>query len=200
MSDSDSIRRQILESISDPVVPIEKRIALSFLEYNEYCAYINSYDLGIILKKVLYTLVAEQKVAGFDVPILHNVSEMSIRIDKGAVYVKSEVHVRAPVTAFIRFKYILENVEDAPRLRLMKNTLKVEEVTKPFDIAAKLALKVMDVESIARYELSDPGAVILRTLPDQLRPHGFDGKITTIELELMDDNTLSVFMKAERAS
>lgn len=192
------IRQQIVQSVAAPATNIENQIASSLIHYGEYCGQISSHDLGVILKKVLYTLVAEQKVAGFEVPLVHNVSQMDIKIADCEALIRSEVHVHAPVTAFIRFKYTLENVPGAPRLRLKKNSLQVEEITKPFDFAAKVALRVMDVERIARHELSDPAAVILRTLPEQLLHYGYDGLVSVIDLQFLKDNSLSVFMKALR--
>lgn len=187
------LRKQIAARISSPIDIIEKQIADCLADFGEYRDTMDAEELGLVLRKVFYTLVGEQKVGAFDVPIVHNVSEMDVIIANCEARVRCTVHIHEPITAFIKFRYTLENHPQQPnRLRLKNNKLEVEEITRAFDVGAKVALKVMGVEKIARHELSDPNGIIKRTLPAQLRRHGYTGDLTDVELEFTRDNRLSV--------
>lgn len=190
----DHLRKQIADSIAQPASTIEKRIAESLSRTGEFSGSLDADDLALILRKVLFTLVDEQKVAGLDVPITHNVSRMDVSIADCEVSVFAEVHIHEPIVGFITFRYTLENDPRArgQKLRLKDNHVEVSEITKPLDFAAKLALKIMNVRAIALHELHDPNAVIVRTLPEQLLPYGFEGDIETVDLEILRDDTLLV--------
>ena len=196
---SKQVRQQISQHIAEPTILVEQRIANALCDHGEFRASIDSGELALILRKVVYTLVGQQKVANVDLPIMHNVTEMQVRINSGEAAVACEVHVHQPIIAFIRFKYTLENdpVARGKRLRLKNNRIEVREITRPLDMGAKLALKMLRVEHIARQELSDPGGIIMRTLPDQLEPLGFDGRLCNIDLEFNGSGTLNVCITAE---
>ena len=193
---SKQLRQQISETIADPI--IEKRIANSLNADGEFSANIDSGELGLILRKVVFMLVGQQKVANFDVPIVHNVTQMDAKIVGSEARIACEVHVHQPIIAFLRFKYTLENDPDSDgtQLRLKHNRIDVQEITRPFDFGAKLALKMMRVEHIAHLELSDPNGIIKRTLPPQLLAQGFAGALGDIDLEFNGDNTLRVYITA----
>jgi hypothetical protein len=196
---NDLVRQQIEKHISDPTIPIEQKIATSLQELGEFRGKLTSDDLAVIMKNILYRLVEQQRFVGVEVPITHNVSEMSVKIARREAHVVCEMHVHHPITAFIRFTYTLENdvkAKTGKRLRLKNNVLEVKEVTHPFDIGAKTALKLLGVRGIAMRELSDPNDVIRRTLPEQLEKQGFKGKLEGIMLELLEDNTLEVYVRA----
>ena len=187
------LRQQIAAQISAPIDIIEKRIADCLSDFGEYRDTMDAEELGLVLRKVFYTLVGEQKVGHFDVPITHNVSDMDVTIAGCEARVHCTVHIHQPITAFIKFHYTLENHPHQPtRLRLKNNKLEVEEITRAFDVGAKVALKVMGVEKIAKHELSDPNGIIKRTLPPQLRRHGYDGVLSDVDLEFTRDDRLSV--------
>ncbi len=187
------LRKQIAAQISAPIDILEKRIADSLADFGEYRDTMDAEELGLVLRKVFYTLVGEQKVGHFDLPIVHNVSEMDVDIAGCEARVRCTVHIHQPITAFIKFRYTLENHPLQPtRLRLKNSKLDVEEITRAFDVGAKVALKVMGVEKIARHELSDPNGIIKRTLPPQLYLHGYEGVLTDVDLEFTHDNRLSV--------
>ena len=180
--------------------PIEQRIATALNETGEYQGTLNARELTPILKHVLFRLVAEQKVAGFNVPIVHHVSQMQVAILNQEIQIFCEVEVQQPVNAFIRFSYSLENAPGSPKnLRLKNNQLDVEEVTRRFDFSAKTALKMMNVAKIARTELSDPAAVIQHTIPSQLAAQNFYGTVNTIEISITEQNTLWVHLIADAA-
>lgn len=190
------LRQQIAHSIADPVAPFEHKIAESLKKRGEFRGNLTSDQLSVILRKVLFTMVGEQKVAGFDVPIVHNVSAMKVDICQREAKVFAEIHVHSPISAFIQFRYILENDRrnGGKKLRLKDNCMEVKEVTRPFDLGAKAALAIMGVKQIALRELADPNAVIQRTLPRQLGRIGFQGKLAQVDLELLADNTMWVYV------
>lgn len=195
-SPNDIVRQQIEKSISDPTIPIEQKIAASLQELGEFQGRLTSDDLAVIMKNILYKLVEQQRIVGIEVPITHNVSEMRVKIARQEAHIVCEMHVHHPIIAFIRFTYTLQNDGKNPkRLRLKNNALDVKEVTRPFDIGAKTALKILGVRGLALRELNDLNDVIRRTLPEQLEKQGFKGKLDGIMLEFLDDDTLSVYVK-----
>jgi hypothetical protein len=184
------LSQRIADRLSRPVAPIEQQIAESLTESGVFEAELSAEELAVIMRKLLYMLVAEQKVAGVEVPIVHNVSKMEIDIANSEAEIACEVHIHSPLVGFIQFSYTLENAdedEDEGRLQLKDNALAVKEVTRPMDMAAKLALRIMNVRAIALRELSDLGALIRRTLPEQLQEHGFEGQIDEVLMTLQDD-------------
>lgn len=195
-SRNSDVRKRISQDIARPVEEIERRIAEALNANGQYEGYMSCDDLGVIMRKVLFTLVDEQKVGGVDVPITHNVTDMQVEIADGEAHVACELHIHSPIKAFIRFEYTLINDPQNPgkKLSLKDNQLTVTEITKPFDFAAKTALKIMGVRNIALDELKNPNYVIQRTLPGQLRQLGFDGELTTVELAI-NDNDMHVFVK-----
>ena len=164
----------ITEHIAKPVVPFEEMIARSLNKKGEYRGHLTSDQLSVILRKVLFTLVAEQKVAGMDVPIVHNVSATDVTMSRREARVFAEVHVHTPVTAFIQFRYCLENGNpgSSKSLRLKGNQVEVKEITRPLDFGAKAALRIMAVRNIALRELRDPNAVALVELSRAGWPNG----------------------------
>ncbi len=195
----DTVRKQIADIIAEPVAPFEEKIAHTLKEKGEFQGCLNADQLSIIMRKVLFTLVAEQKVAGFDVPIAHNVSAMQVNIAQREAVVFAEVHVHSPIIAFIQFRYTLENDRRYPgkKLHLKRDDVEVKEVTRPFDLGARAALAILGVRQIALRELSNPNAVIQRTLPSQLARLGFKRELAEVELELKDDDSMHVYIRAD---
>lgn len=191
-----ALHQQVKRTISEPVLPLEHKVARALIETGEFLGTLTADELAVIMRKVLYTLVDEQKVAGLDVPLVHNVSRMDVSIVGGEAAVSCEVHIHTPIKAFITFDYVLENDRQADngQLRLKDNRLEVREITRPFDIGAKAALKVMGVRHIALQELSDVNGIIRRTLPPQLRQLGFEGELVDVALELQDNGTMAVYL------
>mgnify|MGYP005850137027 CR=1 FL=1 len=196
-----ALRKQIQGPIAEPVLPLEEKVARALLDSGEFLGTLTSDELAVIMRKVLYTLVDEQKVAGVEVPLVHNVSRMDVSIAGCEAAVSCEVHIHTPIKAFITFDYVLENDHQSNngQLRLKGNRLDVKEITRPFDIGARAALKVMGVRHIALRELSDVNAIIRRTLPAQLRQQGFKGELTAVGLELLADGTMAVYLTGDQA-
>ncbi len=193
------LRQQISEPIAEPALLLEKRVARALADSGEFLGVFTAEELAVVMRKVLYTLVAEQKVAGVDVPLTHNVTRMEVSIVGHEATVSCELHIHAPIQAFIIFDYVLENDGQANngRLLLKGNQLNIKEITRPFDVAARTALKVMNVRRIALKELSNVNLLIMRTLPPQLRAHGFEGALATVALELQDGGGMAVYLAAD---
>jgi hypothetical protein len=172
---------------------IEQRIAEALKRRGTFEGELTSFDLEPILKNVLFALVSEQRVAGIAAPISHSVPLMKVHMRSAVASVFSELHIHAPIRAIIQFRYGLENDPRAPgKLRLKGGDIEVSEDTHRFDLAAKAALKVLNVHAISKRELSDPNDVIRRTLPPQLRQQGFDVNLAAVELAFTTTDTLRV--------
>lgn len=195
----ETLRQQIEDPIAEPALLLEKRVARALINNGEFLGVFTAEDLAIVMRKVLYTLVAEQKVAGVDVPLVHNVTRMEVSIAGCEAAVSCELHIHAPIQAFITFDYVLENDSEANsgRLLLKGGQVEVREVTRPFDVTARAALKVMGVRRIALKDLNNVNALIRRTLPPQLRPHGFEGELAVVGLELQPVGTMAVYLAAD---
>lgn len=188
----DDLQQQIAGQMAVPTSEIELRIAEALLIGGRFSGELSSEELAPILSNVLYTLVQQQKVAGLDVPVVHNVNRMEVEIVKAQAHVLCELHLHAPIRAFIRFEYTLINDPHNRRnLCLKDGELRVKETTGRFDLAARAALRVMGVRQMAMHELRDPGDVIRRTLPYRLRQHGFETSLSDISLSLTQ-SSLSV--------
>lgn len=194
------LRQQINDNLTEPILGIEHRIADSLCADGEFHSEIDSTELGFILRKIVYRIVDEQRVANISVPILHNITQMDAAIMEGGALVNCEVHVHEPIIAFIRLKYGLENDPRScgTRLRLKDNRLEVREITRPFDVGAKLALKMLRLENVVRHELSDPNGLIKRMLPQPLEQYGYTGAVHNVELEFNGASTLRVFITGEK--
>lgn len=169
---------------------IEQRIADSLRDSGRFHEPIEAEELAIILENVVSTLFSEQKVGGVNFGIAHSISGMEVYIVSGEASVCFLVRIHKPIVAAIKFSYILINdpVSITHKLVVKKGTLEIEERTRRFDLKAKAALTAINVEYMARQELSDLSGIILKTLPPQLRHHGVEGNLTSIGLVLTDSN------------
>jgi hypothetical protein len=194
-----TLRQQAHDQIADAALLLEQKVARALIDGGEFVGVFTADELAVVMRKVLYTLVDDQKVAGVDVPLLHNVTRMDVDIAGGEAAVSCELHIHAPIKAFITFDYVLENdtCADSGRLRLKDNEVTVKEVTRPLDIAARTALKVMNVRHITMREMNDINGIIRRTLPAQLRQQGFEGELSTVELELRESDAMAIYLAAE---
>ena len=178
---------------------IETRIARALVRRGKFHDDITAAELEVILRNVVYVMFAQQRVAGVDVGLLHNVPVMNVTIRDGEADVEFVVHVHKPIVAFIEFKYTLINDPEAPDagwLRVKEGSLEIEERTRRFDIKAKAALAATGIERVARQELGEPAQIILKTLPDRLWDKGVTGELAEIALSLNSDS-LRVFLRGE---
>lgn len=179
---------------------IEQRIADALVANGYFSAYLTDEELAVILSNVIFALIGMQKVAGFDVGLEHRVQHMAVRLARSTATVETEVEIFKPVKARLAFRYVLENdpAEPGEGLRLKANSLQVEQHVRRFDVRARAALAVMDVQRLAAHELRDVRDVIRRTLPPQLQRLRVDGAFTDIRLRL-DADRLDVYLEGEFA-
>jgi predicted DNA-binding transcriptional regulator len=177
---------------------IEQRIAASLRDFGRFHEPIKAEELAVILESVVSTLFSEQKVVGVNVGITHSITGMEVYINNAEANVCFLVRIHKPIVAAIKFSYSLINdpVSIRNKLVVKKGTLQVVEITRRFDLKAKAALAAIDVDYLARQELSDLGGIILKTLPPQLESHGVEGIISEIGLALTDTG-LDVYLEGE---
>jgi hypothetical protein len=186
----EQLRAQI-EAVSEqrhPSDQIETRIAAELASTGRFDSRITSEEMANILRNLVYTMFSTHTLAGQGVNMVHNVATMRVNINESQADVRFIVHIHKPIVAFLKFKYALVNdpVSISPKLTLKRNSLVIEEHTRRFDIKAKAALAAVNIESIARKELTNPSRVIQATLPSRLERHGLCGQFTCIELALVD--------------
>lgn len=186
----EQLRAQI-EAVSAHQYPsdqIEQKIAAQLIANGRFDAPINADELAVILRKLVYAMFANHTLAGQGINLIHNVATMQVQINGNQADIRFIVHIHKPIRAFLKFKYALVNdpVSVSPRLTLKRNSLMIEEHTRRFDIKAKAALAAINLESIARKELSDPTRIIRATLPARLQKHGLSGQFTCVEMALAD--------------
>ena len=150
-----------------PQKNIEKRIAASLRDFGRFQESIEAADLAVIIKGVVSALFAEQKIGGVVVPVTSTISAMDVHIENSEAQVCFLVRIHKPIVAAIKFSYSLINdpVSIRNKLVVKKGTLIIEEKTRRLDLKAKAALTAINVDHLARQELSDLGRIILKTLP-----------------------------------
>ena len=186
----EQLRAQI-EAVSSQKFPsdqIEERIASALASNGRFQSRISSEELAAILRKLVYSMFSRHTVVGQGVNLVHNVATMQVRIRESEAQVGFIVHIHKPIAAFLKFRYCLVNdpVSIVPKLALKRNSLVIKEHTKRFDFKAKAALAAINIESIARKELSDPSRIIMSTLPARIEQHGLEGKFTCVEMVLSE--------------
>lgn len=188
----EQLRAQI-EAVAAQQYPsghIEQRIANELANSGRFDSRLSSEELSAVLRKLVYVMFSRHTFAGQGINLVHNVATMKVCIDGSQADVGFIVHIHKPIAAFLKFRYALINdpVSVSPRLVLKRNSLVITEHTRRFDIKAKAALAAINVESIARKELSDPVRIIQATLPMRLEKQGLAGQLTCIEMVLADDH------------
>lgn len=189
-SDDKQLKKQIeaFNAANYPAGAIQLRIANAFRDLGRFEDKINAEELSVIIRNLVYYMFAHQKFAGRDVHLVHNVPRMEVIIRDGQAEVKYVVHIHKPIVAFIEFQYVLINDPESAdkQLRVKKGSLSIKEKTRRYDLKARAVLATANVKSIARKELADLTGVIIKTLPQQLKRHGLEGKLTGAELTLSD--------------
>ncbi len=177
---------------------IEKRIAASLRDFGRFQESIKADELATIIKGVVSALFAEQKIGGVKVPVTSTISAMDVYISNQEAQVCFLVRIHKPIVAAIKFSYSLINdpVSIRNKLVVKKGTLSIEEKTRRFDLKAKAALTAINVDYLARQELSDLGRIILKTLPPQLKTHGVEGILHSIGL-VLTESALEVSLEGD---
>ncbi|UCG25295.1 MAG: hypothetical protein JSW55_04670 [Chloroflexota bacterium] len=186
----EQLRAQI-EAVTAEKFPsdqIEARIASALTSDGRFEARLNSDELSAVLRQLVYTMFSKHTLLGQGVNLVHNVATMRVVMNESEAKIGFIVHIHKPIIAFLKFKYCLVNdpVSVDRKLRLKRDSLVVRQHTRRFDIKAKAALAAINIEKIARQELSNPSRIIRATLPDQLEKHGLCGSFTRIEMALKD--------------
>ena len=104
------VREQVAAHVEQETRSIEERIADALRKHGAFVGELTAADLEPILSNVVFTLVASQRIAGVDVPVLHNISRMQVSIQRMHADVMCEVHIHEPIIAFIQFQYQLEKI------------------------------------------------------------------------------------------
>lgn len=186
----EQLRAQI-EAVTAEKYPsdeIEARIASALISDGRFESSLDGDELSAVLRKLVYTMFSKHTLTGQGVNLVHNVATMRVIINKSEAKIGFIVHIHKPITAFLKFTYCLVNdpVSVDRKLRLKHDTLVVHEHTRRFDIKAKAVLAAINVEKIARQELSNPSRIIQATLPEQLERQGLGGRFTCVEMALKD--------------
>ncbi len=184
----DQLRAQIEATSAEhyPSDAIEDRIATSLLETGRFHGWLNARDLADVLRNLVYTIFSHQQFGGRDINLVHNVPKMRVAIKKHQADVHFLVHIHRPIIAFLSFTYSLLNdpVAAGKNLRIKHGSLQVEQDTRRFDVKAKAVLAAVDIYALAQQQLADPAAIILSTLPPQLKKRGARGAVDKIDLFL----------------
>ena len=186
----EQLRAQIEDTAARdyPAKQIEDRIAASLLENGRFHGYLSPKELALVLRSLVYIIFSQHHFGGRELKLVHNIPSMKIAIKNNRADINFLVHIHKPIIAFLNFSYSLQNdpVSAGRNLRIKRGSLKIKQDTRRFDLKAKAALVAADIEGLARRELADPAAIILNTLPQQLRKRGIRGEIKGIELFLHD--------------
>ncbi|MCA9910175.1 MAG: hypothetical protein KC519_16065, partial [Anaerolineae bacterium] len=72
------VREQVAAHIEQETRSIEERIAEALRKRGSFAGELTATDLEPILSNVVFTLVDNQRFAGIDLPIVHNISRMQV--------------------------------------------------------------------------------------------------------------------------
>lgn len=177
---------------------IENRIAQSLVKTGRFEGQLNPGELAIILRNLIYTVFDHHTIAGHGINLVHNIPSMKVRINDCLALISYIVHIHRPITAFIKFRYVLVNdySSETPTICLKNDTLRVTEQTSRYDVKSKAALAAINIEKLALNELANPSEIILKTLPHRLAFHGVEGDFSCVNLSLID-HKLHVYLEGE---
>ena len=192
---AEQLRKQIESTASEEYSfqAVEMKIVAALVEQGSFSGHLNEQELTSVIRNVVYARFADQRIGGREIDLVHNVPAIKVTLSGGEAKVGFLVHLHKPITAFLRFRYVLTNdpFSDPRGIRLKRGTLSVRKDTRRFDFKAKAALAAIDVECIAREELTDLGEILKRTLSDQMNENGISGEISDIQLQI-EQNCLAV--------
>jgi len=194
---AEQLRKQIESAATEEYSfqAVEMKIVAGLLEQGSFSGHLNEQELTSVIRNVVYARFADQHIGGRELNLVHNIPAIKVTLSGGEAKVSFLVHLHKPITAFLRFRYVLTNdpFSDRRGIRLKRGTLSVRKDTRRFDFKAKAALAAIDVECIAREELTDLGAILKRTLSVQMRENGISGEISDIQLEI-EESLLAVYL------
>ncbi len=187
---ADQLRAQIEDAASQEYSfeAVELKIAAALLEQGSFSGHLNEQELTSVIRNVVYARFADQRIGGRKLTLVHNIPAIKVTVSGAEVQVSFLVHLHSPIIAFLRFRYVLTNdpISVSKRIRLKRGSLSIRKDTRRFDLKAKAALAAIDVECIARDELTDLAAILKTTLSDRMRDYGIMGEISEIQLNVGD--------------
>ena len=197
---ADQLRTQIEAAASQqyPLDAVELKIAASLLEDGRFKGHLNEQELTNVIRNVVYSRFANQRIRGLDIALVHNIPSIRVQLRRKEVHVSFLVHIHRPIIAFLRFRYVL--VDDVPpgckKITMKRGSLTIGKDTRRFDIKAKAALAAIDVEAMARDELADLAGILKGTILDQMKGVGITGEISEIELNV-GEGCLDVYLEGD---
>jgi hypothetical protein len=197
---ADQLRAQIEAAASQEYSSeaVELKIAASLLEQGKFSGHLDEQELTSVIRNIVYNRFANQRIGGRDIGIVHNIPAIDVKISGETVNVSFLVHIHRPIVAFLRFRYVLMNdpFSEPKRVQLKRGSLSIRKNTRRFDLKARAALSAIDLESIARNELTDLAVILRRTLSDQMNGYGISGEISEIRLGIVDC-VLEVYLEGD---
>ena len=188
------LKQQIKGHLDSRTEALEIEIAQALNKKDRACLSLEAETLGPVISNIIHTVVGQQKLAGFSLPLIHNVVA-AVQIQDGKMAVDAMIHLHSPVRGFTELSYTLINNPAEKTVAIIPKSLRLKTKTAPFDVVAKLAFTTMDVPRIARRQLADLARVIALTLPQQLKTRGYEGTIRNAELEITSHNTMQITLE-----
>jgi hypothetical protein len=181
-----------------PLKAVEMKIAAALLQDGRFEGHLSEEELTSVIRNVVYSRFANQRIAGRDIALVHNIVSIQVKLVEHEVRIGFLVHIHKPIVAFLRFRYTLIDDESPGRNRIIlkRGSLKIRKDTRRFDMKSKAALASIDVENIARKELADLCGILKTTFQVQLEEAGIVGEIGDIQLSV-GEGCLEVCLEAD---
>jgi hypothetical protein len=167
-------------------LPLFDEAVQAIKEKGGYQRELTAQELASIMSGIVIGLTQGQETVKVSVPA------MTVEIEKARGTVWGTVRVESPIQATIIFNCALENDAVPNRIKLAR--LDVQEEA---EFAAKLILKLVNIEGKAKKVLRDPNQALGEALASQLEPRGV--RLTGIAWHF-NEQTLAVNLRGEPAS
>jgi hypothetical protein len=167
-------------------LPLFDEAVQAIKEKGGYQRELTAQELASIMSGIVIGLTQGQETVKVSVPA------MTVEIEKARGTVWGTVKVESPFQATIIVNCALENDAVPNRIKLAR--LDVQEEA---EFAAKLILKLVNIEGKAKKVLRDPNQALGEALASQLEPRGV--RLTGIGWHF-NDQTLAVNLRGEPAS
>jgi hypothetical protein len=168
------------------ILPLFDEAAQAIKDVGEYQKELTAQELASIMLGIVIGLTQGQETITASVPAL------TVKIEKAIGTVVGTVSVEKPIHAVIKVNCVLDNDAAPNRIKLAKLNLHQEA-----GFAAKLALKVVDIEGKTKKALRDPNQALREVLASQLGHRGV--RLTAIGLHF-NEHTLAVNVRGESTS
>lgn len=168
-------------------VPLLEEVAAALLQKGKFNRNLSDVELAEVMRSVVNGLVGGvEKVSAA-------ITNLGVHIDKQRGNVEASVQVSKPISAGIDLNVTLGNdTNDHTRLALVGLT-----VNERAGMAAKLALKAVNLKGRAASVLQDPNTSLFNAFNKQLSQRG--AKLTGMQLQFTSENTLAVGLQGQPA-